>query len=47
VNLDGDDQADREVHGGPDKAVYSYAIEDIRWWEEELGRPRLSAFGRT
>ena len=38
VNLDGDDQADRRVHGGPDKAVYAYAIEDIRWWEKELGR---------
>ena len=39
VNLDGDDQADREVHGGPDKAVYAYAIEDLRWWEGQLGRP--------
>jgi MOSC domain-containing protein YiiM len=38
VNLGGDEQADREVHGGYDKAVYSYAIEDTRWWEEELGR---------
>ena len=28
VNLEGDDQADRNVHGGPDKAVYTYAIED-------------------
>jgi MOSC domain-containing protein YiiM len=25
VNLAGDDQADRRVHGGPDKAVYAYA----------------------
>ena len=38
VNLEGDDQADREAHGGPDKAVYAYAIEDARWWAEELGR---------
>ncbi|MDX6688854.1 MAG: hypothetical protein QOG15_311 [Solirubrobacteraceae bacterium] len=38
VNLDGDDQADRSVHGGPDKAVYGYAIEEIRDWERELGR---------
>jgi MOSC domain-containing protein YiiM len=28
VNLAGDDQADRRVHGGPDKAVYAYAVED-------------------
>lgn len=39
VNLHGDDQADRTVHGGPDKAVYAYAREDTEWWEEELGRP--------
>lgn len=32
VNLAGDDQADRAVHGGPDKAVYSYAREDYDWW---------------
>lgn len=38
VNLDGDDQADRKAHGGPDKAVYAYGIEDIRWWEREIGR---------
>jgi MOSC domain-containing protein YiiM len=38
VNLDGDDQADRKAHGGFDKAVYAYALEDVRWWERELGR---------
>ena len=38
VNVAGDDQADREVHGGPDKAVYAYAREDTAWWERELGR---------
>jgi MOSC domain-containing protein YiiM len=38
VNVDGDEQADRSVHGGPDKALYSYAREDIDWWERELGR---------
>ena len=36
VNLRGDDQADRAVHGGPDKAVYAYAVEDTEWWEAEL-----------
>ena len=39
VNLAGDDQADRSVHGGPDKAVYAYSREDIDWWAETLGRP--------
>jgi len=38
VNLEGDDQADRKAHGGPDKSVYAYAIEDVRWWEEKLGQ---------
>ncbi len=33
-----DRQANYEVHGGYDKAVYAYAAEDYRWWEEELGR---------
>jgi MOSC domain-containing protein YiiM len=37
VNLRGDDQADRSVHGGPDKAVYAYALEDTNWWERQLG----------
>ena len=38
VNVEGDEQADRSVHGGPDKAVYAYAREDYDWWEGELGR---------
>lgn len=38
VNLEGDDQSDREVHGGPDKAVYAYSREDVRFWEAELAR---------
>ena len=38
VNVEGDDQADRRVHGGPDKAVYAYAAEDATWWAGELGR---------
>lgn len=38
-NLVGDAQADLRVHGGPDKAVYAYASEDYRWWEQQLGGP--------
>ena len=38
VNVAGDDQADRRVHGGPDKAVYAYAAEDAAFWARELGR---------
>jgi MOSC domain-containing protein YiiM len=38
VNVEGDDQADRSVHGGPDKAVYAYAREDSLWWAARLAR---------
>ena len=37
VNLAGDDQADRTVHGGPDKAVYAYAREDYEYWRAHEG----------
>ena len=37
VNIDGDDQADRSVHGGPDKAIYAYASEDTAWWAARRG----------
>jgi len=37
VNLDGDDQADRKVHGGVDKAVYAYAREDYDFWRDAEG----------
>jgi MOSC domain-containing protein YiiM len=48
VNLDGDDQADRSVHGGPDKAVYAYAVEDLCWWERRLRRSlAYGHFGET
>jgi MOSC domain-containing protein YiiM len=38
INLDGDDQADRMVHGGPDKAVYAYSADHFGPWSDELGR---------
>ena len=38
VNVAGDVQADRSVHGGPDKAVYAYSREDMDWWAKSLGR---------
>lgn len=34
VNFAGDDQADRTVHGGKDKAVYAYARDDYDYWRE-------------
>jgi len=38
VNVDGDEQADRRVHGGEFQALYAYAREDYDWWERELER---------
>ena len=47
VNLDGDDQADRRVHGGPDKAVYAYAAEDYAWWAEQGEDVEAGTFGEN
>ena len=42
LNLDGDQQADLSVHGGPEKAVYAYPSEHYAYWRSELGRPELA-----
>lgn len=38
LNLEGDGQADRNVHGGINKAVYAYPFEHYEYWSRELGR---------
>jgi MOSC domain-containing protein YiiM len=44
--LDGDEQGDRRVHGGPDKAIHHYAFEHYPVWRGELGAlPVLAAPG--
>ena len=48
VNLAGDDQSDRRVHGGDRKAVYAYAREDLDWWGQRLGWPlECGTFGEN
>ena len=47
VNLAGDDQADRRVHGGPDKAVYAYSVEDYAWWAEQGVTAEPGRFGEN
>jgi MOSC domain-containing protein YiiM len=48
VNLDGDRQADLRLHGGADKAVYAYAVEDYEWWSVEPGHPvAVATFGEN
>jgi MOSC domain-containing protein YiiM len=36
LNLEGDKQADLTVHGGIDKAVYSYPSEHYKFWKKEI-----------
>ena len=36
LNLDGDRQADLTVHGGIDKAVYSYPVEHYDYWRKQF-----------
>jgi MOSC domain-containing protein YiiM len=38
LGLAGDLQVNRKHHGGPDKAVYAYAEEDVAHWAAELDR---------
>lgn len=38
TGIAGDVVCDLRVHGGPDKAVYAYAREDLDRWAAELGR---------
>ena len=36
INFNGDEQADRLVHGGPDKAVYAYDAAHYTFWRGQL-----------
>jgi MOSC domain-containing protein YiiM len=49
LNLDGDQQADLTVHGGPYKAVYGYPSEHYEFWRRELSESDLpaGAFGEN
>lgn len=39
--VEGDEQANRRVHGGPDKAVYSYDASFYTFWQE-AGKTRIA-----
>lgn len=48
LNLAGDQQADLEVHGGIDKAVYAYPSEHYPLWNDELSTELAwGAFGEN
>src|ERR1035437_1809277 len=38
LGVAGDEQVDKENHGGYEQALYVYAREDLDWWVERLGR---------
>src|SRR5437588_8294175 len=41
-NIEGDQQSDLSVHGGPEKAVYAYPAEHYEYWRRELPEVPLS-----
>ncbi len=43
LTLEGDLQADKSVHGGPDQAAYVYPVEHYPHFRRSLARPDLSA----
>jgi len=46
MGLAGDEQADRTVHGGTDKAIHHYPADHYDWWRGQLGdAPLLNAPG--
>lgn len=51
IGLEGDEQGDLRVHGGPDKAVHHYAFDHYATWRDELGALPLletpGAFGEN
>jgi len=49
LNLDGDEQSDLSVHGGPNKAVYAYHAEHYEFWRNELPEAELGwgSFGEN
>jgi len=51
MGLAGDEQADRTVHGGVDKAIHHYPADHYDWWREHLGNVALldapGAFGEN
>ncbi len=47
LNLEGDQQGDLSVHGGPSKAVYLYPAEHYDAWRDELGEQEWGAFGEN
>ncbi len=41
TGLETDGQADLKVHGGVDKALYAYSVENYPYWAQEFGKAEL------
>lgn len=44
MGLEGDEQADPSVHGGPAKAVYAYPVEHLPFWKTQRSEAGVSLF---
>jgi MOSC domain-containing protein YiiM len=44
LGIDGDEQADPAVHGGPSKAVYAYPIEHYPFWQTVRAQAGVGAW---
>lgn len=44
LGLDGDEQADPSVHGGPSKAVYAYPAEHYPFWQTVRAQARMAGW---
>lgn len=49
LNIDGDQQADLTVHGGPSKAIYAYPSEHYEFWRKQFPEVELpwGSFGEN
>jgi MOSC domain-containing protein YiiM len=45
IGIEGDQQADLSVHGGPDKAIHHYPRDHYLWWRDRL--PRCAVLDAT
>ncbi|MBW6632340.1 MOSC domain-containing protein, partial [Salmonella enterica subsp. enterica serovar Weltevreden] len=51
LGLQGDEQGDRRIHGGPEKAVHCYPWQHYATWRQDIGPlpvlERAGAFGEN
>ena len=47
LGIEGDEQADLTVHGGPSKAVYAYPSEHYPFWQTVRAQAGVAPLGRA